>query len=88
MAAARFVVSGRVQGVGFRYFTLREARALGLSGFVRNQPDGTVEVVAEGAAELLATLADRLRDGPAFAEVVAVERSEVAATQRGDFCIR
>jgi hypothetical protein len=46
------VVHGRVQGVGFRYFVMREARALGLSGWVRNQADGSVEVEAEGAAIL------------------------------------
>ena len=87
MAAARFIVSGRVQGVGFRFFTLREARALGLSGFVRNQPDGTVEVVAEGSTKVLAALEERLREGPAFADVVALERFEIAASKLHGFSI-
>ncbi|HEY7509386.1 MAG TPA: acylphosphatase, partial [Vicinamibacteria bacterium] len=47
MAAYRFVVHGRVQGVGYRYFVQREADARGVTGFVRNLPDGSVEVVAE-----------------------------------------
>ena len=49
MPAARYVVRGRVQGVGYRYFVLRQAEELGLAGFARNLPDGSVEVIAEGA---------------------------------------
>jgi acylphosphatase len=82
MPAYRYYVSGRVQGVGYRYFVLREADALGIAGFARNLPDGRVEVVAEGAEEALARFADRLRHGPAFATVDSVER--VDAAPRGD----
>ena len=74
MAAYRYLVSGRVQGVGYRYFVLREAERLGLAGFARNLPDGRVEVVAEGAEEVLgaargaaarrAVLRERGRRGP------------------------
>jgi acylphosphatase len=57
-------VRGRVQGVGYRYFALREATSLGLDGFVANQADGSVRVVAEGPAATLDTLVARLREGP------------------------
>jgi len=82
MAAYRFVVSGRVQGVGYRYFALKEAQALGLAGYARNLDDGRVEVVAEGADSALASLEGRLKEGPSFARVEAVEKA--ATADRGD----
>jgi acylphosphatase len=82
LPAFRYVVSGRVQGVGYRYFVLRQADALGVSGFARNRPDGSVEVIAEGGPGELAALEERLREGPAFAEVASVERE--AIDPRGD----
>ena len=82
MPAYRYSVNGRVQGVGYRYFVLREAEALGITGFARNLPDGRVEVVAEGPEEALAGFEARLRQGPAFATVKNVER--VDAAPRGD----
>lgn len=82
MPAYRYWVNGRVQGVGYRYFALREAEALGIAGFARNLPDGRVEVLAEGAQDALAQFEKRLRDGPAFAHVTDVERAE--ASPRGD----
>ncbi len=72
-------VRGRVQGVGFRFFVLREATHLGLDGFVANERDGSVHVVAEGTASLLDALLERLRDGPPAAIVDRVtERREPA----------
>jgi acylphosphatase len=71
--ARRFVVSGRVQGVGFRYFARDIAEREGLSGVVRNLPDGRVEAVAEGDAESLARFEAALRRGPSHARVVRVE---------------
>ena len=67
------VVDGMVQGVGFRYATVRQARALGLNGIVRNLEDGRVEVVAEGEEERLARLRAWLAHGPAGAHVRAVD---------------
>jgi acylphosphatase len=58
------LVRGSVQGVGFRYFVLRAARAAGLSGFVKNLRDGSVEVVAEGPREELERLARDISEGP------------------------
>ncbi len=66
-------VSGRVQGVGFRYFVQRRALALGLRGWVRNLPDGAVEVAAAGAAEAVNLLAAALAEGPAHARVDQLE---------------
>ncbi len=70
--ATLFHVSGRVQGVGFRYFVLRRAGDLGLVGSVRNLPDGGVEVQAGGPAEDLARLGRQLARGPASAVVSGV----------------
>lgn len=69
----RIRVTGRVQGVGFRAACEAEARALGLVGWVKNLPDGSVEVVAEGPEEALAALADWCRRGPRGARVLGVE---------------
>ena len=75
--ALRFVVRGRVQGVGFRWFVEREAHVLGVSGWVRNNADGSVEVLAQGTRDQLLGLRSRLRQGPRAARVDAVEESEV-----------
>lgn len=72
--AVRLVISGRVQGVGFRYATATAARRLGVSGWVRNQPDGTVEVVATGDADAVRALVDWCHHGPPGARVTQVSR--------------
>ena len=74
--ARRFVVRGRVQGVGFRWFVEREAHVLGIAGWVRNNSDGSVEVFAQGSRDQLLGLRSRLREGPRAARVDAVEESE------------
>jgi len=71
--ARRFIVRGRVQGVGFRWFVEREAHILGIAGWVRNNSDGSVEVLAQGSREQLAGLRSRLRQGPRAARVDDVE---------------
>ena len=76
-AAWRWIVSGRVQGVWYRDFTRREARGLGLAGWVRNLPDGTVELRVRGPAEKLATLRERLREGPPAARVDGISEQEL-----------
>jgi acylphosphatase len=70
------LVRGRVQGVGFRWFVREAARELGLAGWVRNRPDGTVEVAAEGSAATLDQLRDELRKGPPGAAVTSVDDLE------------
>ena len=67
------VVHGHVQGVGFRYFVQRRASELGLSGWVRNNDDGTVEAVAEGPRETLEQLRLALESGPRMARVAGVD---------------
>jgi acylphosphatase len=70
--ARRFLIRGRVQGVGFRYFVVEEARTLGLTGFTRNLPDGNVEVQAAGGGAALDELARALGQGPALSRVDGV----------------
>lgn len=72
----RFLVSGMVQGVGFRWFVARHARGLGLRGYARNLPDGRVEVVVDGRDESLPDLERLLQAGPTNARVEKVERSQ------------
>jgi acylphosphatase len=84
--AIRAVVRGRVQGVGFRYFVVREAALLGITGFVRNMERGDgVEVVAQGDAPSVDVLVTRLRAGPAGSQVteVTVHRIETAPERAG-----
>jgi acylphosphatase len=75
--ARRFLVSGRVQGVGFRFFTQAAAAAENLHGWVRNLPDGRVEALAEGEAEAMDRFERALRHGPRGAHV---ERLEIEHT--------
>ncbi len=67
--AAHIIVSGRVQGVGFRWFARDAAQTLDLGGWARNRRDGTVEVEVEGSRALIEDLARRLRQGPPAAAV-------------------
>lgn len=71
----RFLVRGRVQGVGFRFFVLRAARAAGLAGWVRNLPDGSVELLATGEDDALTRLREALQQGPPAARVETVEET-------------
>ncbi len=72
MKAFHAFVEGEVQGVGFRYAALRQARLLELSGWVRNTQDGEVEVWAQGGDEALESFLEWLHRGPAYADVLAV----------------
>ena len=86
--SARFVVSGRVQGVSFRAATRREAQRLGLRGWVRNRNDGTVEVVACGGDGVLRRLEDWLWRGPSGARVTMVVRSPAPDEPLAGFDVR
>jgi acylphosphatase len=80
--ARRFVVRGRVQGVGFRYFAVRAARRCGVVGTVRNISDGSVEAVAEGPAASVSAFREELERGPSFGSVGSVDESELTVTGR------
>ena len=72
MIARRAVISGRVQGVGFRFFAERAARAAGVKGWVRNAHDGSVETLVEGEEAAVARYLDQLRNGPVGSRVTGV----------------
>ena len=88
--ARRYFVNGRVQAVGFRWFVLHEARALGLGGFVRNLADGRVEVLATGPGKRLDQLRALLEQGPGGARVESVTEkgaAEPGETYRREFVV-
>jgi acylphosphatase len=80
--ARRFLISGRVQGVGFRFFTEDAARREGLHGWVTNLPDGRVEIAVEGEAEALERFERHVRHGPPGARVEDVEIEDTAPSGR------
>ncbi len=85
--ARRWLISGRVQGVGFRYFAQRAAAALGLTGYARNLDDGRVEVYAIGPVKKLDELAGSLRQGPHWSDVRGVSEQEAEIRDYGSFVI-
>jgi acylphosphatase len=84
-SARRWLVTGRVQGVGFRAFVERTARDIGLSGWVRNLDDGRVEAYAVGTPAQLDELAARLHQGPPLSEVRGLEQIEAEMQQLSSF---
>ena len=77
-------IEGLVQGVGFRYFMQRRARGLGVTGWVRNRADGSVEAVVQGSADAIAAMIAQAKQGPRTARVTNVKVSD-AAGQFRDF---
>jgi acylphosphatase len=75
--AKLITVRGRVQGVGFRYFVQNAATRLGLTGNVKNCPDSSVEIVAEGNARAIADLVEQVKQGPRLARVERVEAIDI-----------
>ena len=89
MRSVKGFVSGRVQGVGFRYFVLRQARFAGLRGYVRNLPDGRVEFLLQGAPDAVSRTIDRIRSGPTHARVDDLSLTDSAASaEASEFLIR
>ncbi|MDP8989015.1 MAG: acylphosphatase [Acidobacteriota bacterium] len=86
--ARRFVISGRVQGVGFRAFAQLAARELAVTGWAQNLENGDVEVHANGAPQRLDAFEARLRQGPRWSEVRSVTIGEVEASDASGFYIR
>jgi acylphosphatase len=85
--AARVIVRGHVQGVGFRWFVRTQAEDAGVAGWVRNLDDGSVEAQLEGAPAALERVIEALRRGPAGARVLSVERAPAAAERTTGFRI-
>ena len=81
----RLRIAGAVQGVGYRYWTERTAHELGLSGWVRNRRDGTVEAVISGSAEMVDRMIERCRKGPRAARVTSIDVEEEPATPSSGF---
>jgi acylphosphatase len=79
LRTVRVRIAGRVQGVGYRYWTERVAGELELSGWVRNRRDGSVEAVFSGPPDDVAEMIERCRDGPPLAQVASVDVAEDAA---------
>ncbi|MBI2223155.1 MAG: acylphosphatase [Acidobacteria bacterium] len=88
IVARRFIVSGRVQGVGFRFFAEEQARAEHLSGYVRNLPDGRVEAVAQGEEQSVLRFERALNRGPRSAIVEHVAAEALPPEDRHGFSIR
>ena len=89
MRSVKGFVSGRVQGVGFRYFVLRQARSSGLRGYVRNLPDGRVEFLLQGAPDAVARVVDHIRSGPTYAHVDELTLSDSdESADESEFVIR
>ena len=86
--AVRVVVQGRVQGVGFREWTERNARALSLDGWVRNRRNGTVEAVFAGPSDAVDEMVRRCRRGPGLAHVAEVRSEEYGEAVASGFAVR
>ncbi len=82
------IVHGSVQGVGFRYWTRAEAARLGVTGWVRNRPDGTVEAEIEGEQAAVTALETWLSRGPSEASVTGIDSTEIEVQGEGEFVIR
>jgi acylphosphatase len=76
VVSRRAVVTGRVQGVGFRFFAERAARETGVAGWVRNREDGSVETFAEGEEQAVRAYLEKLRVGPRVSRVAALQEEE------------
>lgn len=82
LVARRFLISGEVQGVGYRYFALRAAARHQVLGTVRNLPDGNVEVMVEGEREAIDQFRNDLATGPLMAQITGVEETDIPVTGR------
>lgn len=77
LLACRWLIAGRVQGVGFRWYTIRKAEECGVAGWVRNLPDGRVEAVAKGKRDSIAAFDAVLRRGPRLSDVENVDKVDI-----------
>jgi acylphosphatase len=87
MQTVSIIISGKVQGVFFRQSTKEKAISLGITGIVKNLPDGNVYIIASGTAAQLKTLIDWCRQGPARAKVTSIKTQEIALQEFNNFSI-
>ncbi|MFN1834543.1 acylphosphatase [Balneola sp. MJW-20] len=89
ITSIQLIIDGRVQGVGFRNFTRRKARSLGIKGWVRNLNDGRVEVQAQGDENAIRQFIDQLHEGPPASYVKKIDRQEIHSdSDLGPFSVR
>ncbi len=88
MITRKFIVHGRVQGVGFRYFTERIAEAFDVTGYVRNAEDGSVEIVASGKPENLLSFREQIEIGPGGSRVDRIVAEEIEPARFDRFDVR
>ncbi|TYB83817.1 MAG: acylphosphatase [Kosmotoga sp.] len=88
MKTIEITLYGRVQGVGFRHYAMRKAKSLNVMGYVRNKPDGSVEVVATADENTLEKFIDLLSKGPLTGHVTKVEKDELPLKEFSTFEIR
>jgi acylphosphatase len=81
MISVKGYVSGRVQGVGFRYFVKKHAEALAVVGYVKNLPDGRVEFLLQGNKAAILTLLENIRTGPSYSQVTGVTAEELISDE-------
>lgn len=82
------LISGRVQGVGFRYFTRKNAQKIGVTGFVKNLPDGDVEAVFRGTPEQIQQMENLIENGTPGSKVKKIEELELTGEQFKEFSVR
>lgn len=87
-AAIHVIITGRVQGVGYRAWTVEQAQSRGLNGWVRNRRDGTVEAVFSGDADMLDAMLQACTDGPPLAQVVDIQRAAYDMLSEAGFTAR
>ncbi|MEE9441265.1 MAG: acylphosphatase [candidate division Zixibacteria bacterium] len=83
-SSVKIIVSGLVQGVSFRYFTYKQAAALGLTGYAKNLPTGQVEIIAQGEKGMIDELVKAVRVGPGYASVSDVQLEEIQTDEHFD----
>ncbi|WP_284945212.1 acylphosphatase [Acidisoma cladoniae] len=88
MSAKHLIISGRVQGVGFRDWMVTEATAMGVDGWVRNRANGTVEALISGTADAVEELARACRRGPRFAQVESIVEEKAEPPEEPGFRLR
>jgi len=81
-------IKGRVQGVGFRYYTKKKAQEFNISGFVQNMPDGSVYIEAEGEDIDVKTFAEWCEKGPSWARVIEIKKTDLPTAGHSSFVIR